>query len=168
MLCKWGHERHRPYVNLIRDWVNSADPDGEWEVTKLLAVRGPPERRFWLIECGHQLTDAVAGTTDTGGFDSDWQPAANVIRCHALQRTFWHDNLHLNPLADCEGKNPDGTVQWQCFFCNQMGFKRQASFTRHCNNCKFKPVVRQRSSPAGRLVVDNRRQAAQAEFPLCR
>ena len=70
---------------------------------KLLAVRGPPERRFWLIEWGHQLTDAVAGATDTGGFESDWQPAANVIRCLALQRTFWHDNLHLNPLGTCEG-----------------------------------------------------------------
>ena len=69
---QWGHERHRPYVNLIRDWVNSADPDGEWEVTKLLAVRGPPERRFWLIEWGHQLTDAVAGATDTGGFESGY------------------------------------------------------------------------------------------------
>ena len=110
MLCKWGHERHCPYVNLIRDWVNPADPDGEREVTKLLAVRGPPERRFWQIEWGHQLTDAVAGTTDTGGFDSDWQPASNVIRCLALQRTFWHDNLHLNPLGTCEGQNSDGSV----------------------------------------------------------
>ena len=62
MLCKWGHERHCPYVQLITAWVNSTDPDGEWEVTKLLDVRGPPERRFWKVRWGNELTDAVAGT----------------------------------------------------------------------------------------------------------
>ena len=62
MLCKWGHERHCPYVQLITAWVNSTDPDGEWEVTKLLDVRGPPERRFWKVRLGNELTDAVAGT----------------------------------------------------------------------------------------------------------
>jgi hypothetical protein len=35
---------------MVQQWYNPQDEDGEWNIVQLVAVRGPPERRFWKIQ----------------------------------------------------------------------------------------------------------------------
>ena len=50
VLTRACHQRKCPYIQLVQQWTNPDDEDGEWEVRRLVAVRGPPERRFWQID----------------------------------------------------------------------------------------------------------------------
>ena len=50
IITKRNHETHCPYLTLIKYWDNPSDPDGEWPVQAVLAMRGPPNRRFVQLQ----------------------------------------------------------------------------------------------------------------------
>ena len=64
VVTKRGHERRCPYVQLMQYWDNEADSDGEWPVTEVLAMRGPPNRRFVQLQWAEPAEDVDVDTTD--------------------------------------------------------------------------------------------------------
>lgn len=167
-LTKQGHEHHCAYVRLLDSWTNPAGDDGEWEVDAILDVRGPPDHRFYKLQWGGGRTDSVDDRIDDGSWLCNWQPAANVAGCAALQHTFWqvHPKVAACRHESIESYNDDGSKQLRCRYCNEMGFKTEPAYKRHVGACAFRPTKRQPNSVAGRMVGDRRSQDAQAEWPL--
>ena len=82
--------------------MNEEDWDGEWAVERFLDASGPPEHRFWKVlwagelpsDCGQ--TTSPVGCDDTGGFDCNWQPVANIARCPTLTQELWEAHVDMD------------------------------------------------------------------------
>ena len=165
-LSKRGHEQHCQYVRRIQTWENPDAEDGYWAVDALIDVQGPPENRFWKLIWADGRTDSD-GRRDDGSFRSDWQPAANVVRCGQLQKDFWRAHPRLWECANqsIEGFAEDGSHEFRCTHCNRMGFDTELGYQGHVRQCPFRPKARSLQSKVGGMVQDARQQAAQAAWP---
>ena len=169
----WGHQNSCPYFQLIDEWRNDDCASGEWVVTKLLAVAGPPEHRFWKVQwapvAGTPSTpdgaSAPGGGDDTGGFSCGWEPQHHIAHCPKLQARFWKDHPHLKREHVAEVVDDDGAPVPRCGHCNHMGFRTEAEAVRHMRSCPYKPRARSRTSTSGVAVIAARKAAAQARWP---
>jgi len=151
---------------------NPQDEDGEWNIVKLVAVRGPPERRFWKIQWESPDPDQEYSisqqqehnTRDKGTAAFGWEPqphleGATAKRNFQLQLDFWHDHPDLNPRGSIESE-----AEWRCVHCNLMS-SSATKHIKHCRGCRFRPRRRAKTSKIGKAVEKLRTKKRQLSYP---
>ena len=180
MASKLGHERRCPYVTQVRHWHNPAaigvdnERKGEWEVERVLQLRGPPEARYvqllWapgeldLEVEQYEFTDLEDANgqpiSGDGSWAYGWQPMAN---CLNLRRTliadWFRDNRDINPNACIERRG-----EWRCIHCNYISQNKRDT-DDHVAGCEWKPKPRPRNSLVGRMLARQDVEKLQQQFP---
>eukprot|EP01050_Picozoa_sp_SAG11_P029035 SAG11_NODE_8010_length_1070_cov_2.726056_2_plen_222_part_01 len=127
----WGlrvHSRTCPAAQ--ENFEKDDDGDEFQDVEALLAVRGPPERRFWRVKWAGKDSEGNDRWPDEGDGNGlaafGWQSEANLsVGCVDLQNKFWRDHRDLDRTA----ANPV-PGEPRCDRCNQI-FATGAAMARH-------------------------------------
>ena len=79
---------------------------------------------------------------DDGSWLRNWQPAANVAGCAALQLAFWHEHPSVAACRLESIESYDGSKQLRCRHCNEVGFKTELAYERDIGACAFRLTKR--------------------------
>ena len=133
----------------IEEFKQDDDGDDGHDIDALLAVRGPPDRRFWRVKWAGKNADGSEKWPDLGdglGYkddDSRWQDERNLgSETLGMRQRYFRFNRKPSQSSDCE---VDG--EHRCSWCNQF-FKSASALKGHRTKgkrkggCHKKPPVR--------------------------
>ena len=115
--------------------------DGEWEVEKILEVRGPPEHRFFQVRWKHRWQKD----------QTTWEPTRHLGEAEEVVEEFWASHPEIDSLSDIYVEE-EHRCKWCCKF-----YGTEVKLLRH--RCGEKPKLETRASRKAKKLVKRMLQA---------